>query len=79
VHVKLVVTPASRDEEIEEALRRIARTHPGATVVLQPVTPAGSVTQRPTAERLLALERLAAQRLADVRVIPQLHPLLGAL
>jgi organic radical activating enzyme len=79
VHVKVVVTPASRDEEIAEALRRIARTHPGASLVLQPVTPTGRVKQRPTAARLLALERLAAQQLADVRVIPQLHPLLGAL
>jgi organic radical activating enzyme len=79
VHVKLVVTPASRDEEIEEALRRIARTHPGASLVIQPVTPAGGVKQRPSAARLLALERLASRHLADVRVIPQLHPLLGAL
>jgi organic radical activating enzyme len=79
VHVKLVVTPASRDEEIEEALRRIARTHPGACLVLQPVTPVGAVKQRPSAARLLALERLAAQQLADVRVIPQVHPMLGAL
>ena len=79
VHVKIVVTPASRDEEIEEAVRRVARTHPGACLVLQPVTPFASVKQRPDAARLLALERLAAQRVADVRVIPQVHPLLGAL
>ena len=79
VHVKLVVTPASGDAEIEEALRRIARTHPGACLVLQPVTPFATVKQRPSAARLLALERLAARHLADVRVIPQVHPLLGAL
>jgi organic radical activating enzyme len=79
VHVKLVVTPASGDAEIEEALRRVARTHPGACLVLQPVTPFATVKQRPGAARLLALERLAARHLADVRVIPQVHPLLGAL
>jgi organic radical activating enzyme len=79
VVVKLVVTPASGDEEIEEALARIARTHPAACLVLQPVTPFASVKERPSAERMLALERLASARLADVRVIPQLHPLLGAL
>jgi 7-carboxy-7-deazaguanine synthase len=79
VHVKLVVTPESRDEEIEEALRRVARTHPGACLVIQPVTPAGRVKERPSAARLLALERLAGGYLAEVRVIPQLHPLLGAL
>jgi organic radical activating enzyme len=79
VHVKLVVTPASRDDEIEEAVRRVARTHPGACLVLQPVTPFARVKERPSAARLLALERLAAQHLTDVRVIPQVHPLLGAL
>ena len=79
VHVKLVVTPASGDDEIEEAVRRVARTHPGACLVLQPVTPFASVKERPSAARLLALERLAAQHVADVRVIPQVHPLLGAL
>jgi organic radical activating enzyme len=79
VHVKLVVTPASRDDEVEEAVRRVARTHPGACLVLQPVTPFGRVKERPSATRILALERLAAEQLADVRVIPQVHPLLGAL
>jgi organic radical activating enzyme len=79
VHVKLVVTPASGDDEIEEAVRRVARTHPGACLVLQPVTPFASVKERPSAARILALERLAAQHVADVRVIPQVHPLLGAL
>jgi organic radical activating enzyme len=79
VHVKVVVTPASQDDEIREAVRRVARTHPGACFVLQPVTPFARVTERPAAARILALERLAAEHLADVRVIPQVHPLLGAL
>ncbi len=77
VHVKLVVTPNTEDAEVDEALRRVARTHPQACLVIQPVTPFGSVKQRPDAERVLALARRAATRLADVRVIPQTHPLLG--
>jgi organic radical activating enzyme len=79
VIVKIVVTPASEDAEIDEALARVARTHPGACLVLQPVTPFASVKERPSAARLLALERRAARQLRDVRVIPQTHPLLGAL
>ena len=77
VVVKLVVTPASGDAEIDEAVTRVARTHPAACLVLQPVTPFGAVKERPSAARLLALARRASERLADVRVIPQLHPLLG--
>jgi organic radical activating enzyme len=75
--VKLVITPATQDAELEAALLRIARTHPRACVVLQPVTPAGSVTERAPAARMLALGRLAEERIADVRVLPQLHPVMG--
>ena len=79
VVVKLVITPASSDAEIDEAALRVARTHPAACLVLQPVTPFASVKERPSAARLLALERRLARQLRDVRVIPQTHPLLGAL
>jgi organic radical activating enzyme len=79
VVVKLVITPASEDAEIDEALARIARTHPAACLVLQPVTPFAAVKERPSAARMLALERRASERLADVRVIPQTHKLVGVL
>jgi organic radical activating enzyme len=78
VVVKIVVTTASRDEEVEAAARAVARTAPGATLVLQPVTPAGPVRERPCAERLLSLAARAEALLADVRVIPQTHPIYGA-
>jgi 7-carboxy-7-deazaguanine synthase len=77
VTVKIVVTPTSGDAEIDEALTRVARIHPAATLVLQPVTPAGAVKTPPDAARMLALGRRAETRLADVRVTPQMHPLLG--
>jgi organic radical activating enzyme len=78
VVVKIVVTPASGDDEIAEAVTRIARTHPAATLVLQPVTPVGPVGERPSAVRMLALAQRAGASLADVRVIPQTHPIYGA-
>ncbi len=78
VVVKLVVTGASGDSEIDEAVGRVARLAPRATLVLQPVTPFGAVRERPGAARLLALAARAGERLADVRVIPQTHPLYGA-
>jgi organic radical activating enzyme len=79
VVVKIVVTDASEDAEIDEAVTRVARTHPAACLVLQPVTPFAAVKERPSAARMLALERRASERLADVRVIPQTHKILGAL
>jgi organic radical activating enzyme len=78
VYVKLVVTTASRDEEVLAACERVAVLAPGVVVVLQPVTPFGPVHERPSAERMLDLQRRASRRLADVRVIPQTHPIYGA-
>jgi organic radical activating enzyme len=75
--VKLVITPLSRDAEIDEAVARIARVHGRATLVLQPVTPCGGTRERPTAERMLVLSERVGRRLADVRVIPQTHPIYG--
>jgi organic radical activating enzyme len=78
VVVKIVVTTASRDDEIDEAVERIARTAPDVTLVLQPVTPFGPVRERPSAARVLALAARAERRLRHVRVIPQTHPIYGA-
>jgi organic radical activating enzyme len=78
VFAKLVVTPATRDDEVLEAARCIARAAPRTLLVLQPVTPRGGVAERPRAERLLGLAAAASRLLADVRVIPQTHPLYGA-
>ncbi|MDJ0864520.1 MAG: 7-carboxy-7-deazaguanine synthase QueE [Myxococcota bacterium] len=77
-NVKVVVTSATTDAELDELCTRIARSDPGALLVLQPVTPFGDVTERPTAERLLSLRRRAADHLRDVRIIPQTHPIYGA-
>jgi organic radical activating enzyme len=75
--VKLVITNASEDAEIDEALMRVARTHASACVVLQPVTPAGSVVERVASARVLALASRAERLVADLRVLPQLHPVMG--
>ena len=78
VVVKIVVTETTGDDELDEACRRIAGVSAGVPLVLQPVTPALAVRERPSAERMLALEARAARVLADVRVIPQTHKLYGA-
>ncbi len=77
LYVKLVVTPASRDDEIRAACERIARTAPDVPLVLQPVTPSGPVREAPSGQRMLELVGLCRQQLADVRLIPQTHKQLG--
>jgi organic radical activating enzyme len=76
--VKIVVTPATRDDEVLEAARRIARVGARVLLVLQPVTPRGSVKERPSAAQMLRLAAAAEAILPDVRVIPQTHPIYGA-
>ena len=77
--VKVVVTQDSRDEEIDALAARIASVSAEIPLVLQPVTPTRRVPERPSAERLLALARRLEPVLRDVRVIPQTHPIYGAL
>jgi organic radical activating enzyme len=77
VVVKLVVTPASEDAEIDEAAARIAAVDPALTLILQPVTPFAGVREAPRAERLLELLARLSRVLSDVRVIPQTHKQIG--
>ena len=75
--VKIVVTPRTTDEEILVARDTVAKVHPAASLVLQPVTPYAGVKERPRPERMLALHALVREALDEVRVIPQTHPIWG--
>lgn len=77
-YVKVVVTERSTDAELDEVCEAISQIAPDIPLILQPVTPFGRVRTRPGAARLLALLRRCEAQLADVRLIPQTHPLYGA-
>jgi organic radical activating enzyme len=77
VYVKVVVTPATRDDELDALARHVAAVDPQVPVVLQPVTPRGPVKQSPGPAQLLAWQVRLEATLRDVRVIPQTHPGLG--
>lgn len=83
VYVKVVLTPSTTDAELDAMAERVAevaaRTGRSIPVVLQPVTPAGAVRERPTPERLLGWLARVEARLPDVRLIPQTHPIYGVL
>lgn len=73
---KFVMTENTESTWLQGRLAAIAAEVPGATVYLQPVTPRPGSPLAPGADRLLA-EVLAAQVFAlDLRVLPQVHPLL---
>lgn len=77
VFVKVVVTKESKASEIIEVSDVIAAFKPSLPLVLQPVTPGGVIKYRPSAEHILALHAVAKRKLENVRVIPQVHTLLG--
>ena len=79
VFVKVVVTPESRDDELDRMAESIAAIDPKVPLIVQPVTPRGGTKERPSAARLLEIAARLERRLTDVRVIPQTHPLYGAL
>jgi organic radical activating enzyme len=79
VLIKVVVTPASEDAELDEMAERLARVDSDLPVIVQPVPPFGPVKQAPSPERLLALVIRLSSRLGDVRLIPQTHKGIGLL
>lgn len=77
IFVKIVVTKETREEELCQAYDLMAKVDTSIPLVLQPVTPWGPVQDRPSQEQLERWRRKASCALANVRVIPQMHRLLG--
>ncbi|MBL8901229.1 MAG: 7-carboxy-7-deazaguanine synthase QueE [Planctomycetes bacterium] len=75
--VKFVITPAVGDAELAGALELVLARASRVPIFLQPATPDRAVPQGPSAERMDQLARLACARGAAVRVLPQVHKLLG--
>lgn len=78
VSVKVVVGEVTTDSEIQRVCDVISSVDASLPLFLQPLSmPDGSIGI--TAASILRLQELASSRLPDVRVIPQMHKLLGAL
>jgi len=77
VFVKIVFTKESKIKEIDEAARMIADVDEKIPLILQPVTPHGAIKHRPLPEQIFAFHNVARRKLKTVRVIPQVHKLLG--
>ena len=79
VMVKVVVTPATTDEEIDAMQHCILGVSPEVMVIVQPATPCGGVKVAATAQRVLELSARLERSLPHVRLIPQTHRSYGAL
>lgn len=80
--VKIVVTSKTSLWELEKVVSIIAAVDPETTLVIQPVTRHGDEAVEcspPSPEQVLFYQDYAMNRLKDVRVIPQVHRLMGQL
>ena len=77
--VKIVVTQSTAFEEVEWVIEEMARVDRAIPLILQPVTPYGEIAETIPRAALFSLEKRARQLLRDVRVVPQLHKLVGIL
>ncbi|MCL6638355.1 MAG: 7-carboxy-7-deazaguanine synthase QueE [Firmicutes bacterium] len=78
VFVKIVVGEETTEQEIITAARLVETAGADIPLVIQPVTRAGGKLGI-TPGRLLDFQRIALQKLVDVRVIPQTHKTTGQL
>ena len=73
--VKVVVTPEVTDAEVAALVRLLAGRSPPPPLVLQPIW--DGVPPPAWARRLLEIQARCLEGLAEVRILPQLHKVLG--
>ena len=73
---KFIVTESTTSAWLQGQLSAVADQVPGARVYLQPVTPRSGAPLPPHPDILLQQVLLAAPLGLDLRVLPQIHPLL---
>ncbi len=74
--VKIVLTSKTTQPEIRKAIEIIARVDRSIPLILQPVSP-GEKSKPISAKNIFAFQSLALKYLSTVRVIPQMHKILG--
>jgi organic radical activating enzyme len=77
VFVKVVVASRTQEGELAVAARAVASVSRDIPFVIQPVTPTAGKIVPPDPARQLVLQMTALRILADVRIIPQVHRLMG--
>ncbi len=77
--VKIVFGKQSKPIEIENASKTIADISRDIPLVLQPVTPVRDIKHGPLPEQMITFHSIAKRHLANVRVIPQVHKIMGQL
>jgi len=72
-YIKIVVNENTLEEELDEAVSTITSSVSNPCLFLQPETRGGCIA---TGEYLFSLWKTARKRICDVRIAPQIHPIL---
>lgn len=76
---KIVVLPGTKTKTIEKVASDLKTHDLDVPLILQPVTPYGKIKESPNNRKLLSIADSCAKHLSDVRIIPQVHKLMGVL
>ena len=79
VYVKMPVDGATAAGEVEHGARLLARVAPAVPLFLTPLTEPETPRLTIDVHGLERLHAIASRHVADVRVLPQLHKVLGIL
>lgn len=79
VYVKTIVTSETSEADLQRGIDLVASIDPALPFILQPAAPAGRFRAAPSVEQLALWQDLSCRRLANVRIIPQIHKQLGVL
>ena len=79
VYVKMPVDAATAPDEVEHGARLLARIAPAVPLFLTPLTEPATPRLTIDVHGLERLHAVASRHVADVRVLPQLHKVLGIL
>lgn len=77
VIIKVVVTRKTTSTDLERIRDFVAEIDRTVPIIIQPVTPAWKIKLPPTISQLLLWQTMFAEKLEQVRIIPQCHVALG--
>lgn len=75
--VKMIISKQSEINEFKKSVNLISRINPDIPLILQPKSPYGRIIQSFLSDRLLQWQSIALKSLNYVKVIPQVHKIMG--
>ncbi len=79
VYVKIIVTSETTEEDMVKAVHLVKSINEKTPFIIQPASAFGRFRATPSLEQISHWQEMVLEKLEDVRVIPQMHKVLGIL